>query len=277
MIGELLMNNLDRKLSAVLVDDEPLARQLLQEMIEEAHPDIHIIEQCADGFEAVKAITDLSPDLVFLDICMPKLDGFEVLELLTIQPAVIFVTAYDEHALKAFDAHAIDYLLKPFSEQRLAMAIDKVRKQHIHTPSNATKQTSFDDEVSEDPVFRAQQLALDVRSEAKGHLERIVIKEGRQIQIIPVTQIDYISAADDYVSIHSQGKAYLKHQTLGSLEKALNPEHFIRIHRSHILRFERLAQIEPYSKDQYTAVLHDQTRLNISRSGYKKLKHFLEL
>ncbi|TNE43114.1 MAG: response regulator [Deltaproteobacteria bacterium] len=245
--------------TALVVDDEELARHLLREMLGE-HPEVEVVAECANGFEAVKAVGQHQPDVLFLDICMPKLDGFEVLDLLEEPPMVVFVTAFDEYAVRAFDAHAVDYLLKPFSEERLAECLSKIdRQRQAQIPS-------------------AQELQLaTLASEEEPFLQRLVIKEGRQIHILPVDQIDYIEAADDYVSIRVGEATYLKHQTLGSLEKALNPNKFVRIHRSHLLQLDRLARIEPLQKDRYVARLHDGTQLGISRSGYQKLKAVLQL
>lgn len=249
----------NERFTALIVDDEELARHVLREMLSE-HPEIDIVGECVNGFEAVKAVAKHQPDVLFLDICMPKLDGFEVLDLLSEPPLVVFVTAFDEYAVRAFDAHAVDYLLKPFSEERLADCLAKIHVQrHTQRPS-------------------AQELQLaTMAQEEEPFLQRLVIKEGRQIHILPVEKIDYIEAANDYVSIRVGEETYLKHQTLGSLEKALNPAKFVRIHRSHLLQLDRLARIEPLQKDRYVARLTDGSQLAISRTGYQKLKAVLQL
>ncbi len=235
---------------AIIVDDEPLARQVLRELLED-HPEVEVVAECKNGFEAVKAVSDLPVDLLFLDIQMPKLDGFEVLELLDRPVPVIFVTAYDEYAVRAFDAHAVDYLLKPYTSERLAEAVSRVK--HEAPPP-------------------------ELRSEARPentYLTRIVIKDGPDIVIIPEGDIDHIAAEDDYVSVHAKGRSYLKHQTMASLEASLDPAHFLRIHRSAIVRLDRIKRIELHTKDRYIAILEDGTVLPISRSGHKRLKDAL--
>jgi two-component system LytT family response regulator len=241
---------------AVIADDEELARGFLREMLR-AHPEIEIAAECANGFEAVKAINELAPDLLFLDIQMPKLDGFEVLELITHRPAVIFVTAYDQYAMRAFDAQAIDYLLKPFSAERFERALDRV-KSHAGNGRDIFHLAS--------PAA----LAASVRSPGQWP-ERIVLRDGARVHIIAIDKLDYAEAQDDYVALHSEGKTYLKQQPIGSLEAMLDPARFIRIHRSAIINLDRVARIEPYSKDSRIAILSDGTRLPVSRSGYARL------
>ena len=244
-----------RRVTAVIVDDEELARALLREYVESC-PDVEIVAECANGFEAVKAIGEHKPDLVFLDVQMPKLDGFEVLELIGREVAVVFVTAYDQYAMKAFDAHAVDYLLKPFSQERFQKALDRARRRlGEKTPP-------------------AGELSAAARPPQQ-HLQRIVVKDGARVHIIPVDRLDYAEAQDDYVALHSQGKSYLKQQTISSLEAALDPERFVRIHRSIIVNLERVAKIEPYAKDSRVAVLSDGAQLPVSRAGYDRLKTLL--
>ena len=244
-----------RRLGVVIVDDEELARALLREYVE-ASPDLEILAECANGFEAVKTISERKPDLVFLDVQMPKLDGFEVLQLIPSGPAVIFVTAYDQYAMKAFDAHAVDYLLKPFSLERFEKALERARQRlgAIAPP--------------------AVDLAAAARPPQQ-YLQRIVVKDGPRVHIIPVDRLDYAEAQDDYVALHSQGKNYLKQQTISSLESVLDPQLFVRIHRSIIVNLERVAKIEPYAKDSRVAVLSDGTQLAMSRAGYDRLKTLL--
>jgi two-component system LytT family response regulator len=239
-------------LTAVIVDDEELARHYLRELLG-AHSAIQVAAECGNGFEAVKAVTELRPDLLFLDVQMPKLDGFEVLELLDTDraPAVIFVTAYDQYAMRAFDAHAVDYLLKPFDAVRLARAIDRARER-----------------------VGSRQLPREVASLARPAGERphrLVVKDGARVHVIPVAKLDYVEAQDDYVALHSDGKSYLKQQPIGEVEAALDPAAFVRIHRSAIVNLERVARIEPYGKDSRIAILQDGTRLPVSRSGYARL------
>ena len=243
------------RLSAIIVDDEELARALLREYAESCGG-IDIMAECSNGFEAVKVISERKPDLVFLDVQMPKLDGFEVLELIGQDVAVIFVTAYDQYAMKAFDAHAVDYLLKPFSLERFEKAVDRARSR----------------------LSRQMPPATDLASAARPpqqYLERIVVKDGTRVHVIPVDRLDYVEAQDDYVALHSQGRNYLKEQTISSLESALDPQRFVRIHRSAIVNLERIAKIEPYAKDSRVAVLSDGTQLPVSRAGYDRLKVLL--
>ncbi len=244
-----------RRLGAVIVDDEELARSLLREYVESS-PDVAILAECANGFEAVKAIAEHKPDLVFLDVQMPKLDGFEVLELIGREVAVIFVTAYDQYAMKAFDAHAVDYLLKPFSQERFQKALERARQRLGQKTAPASE------------------LAAAARPPQQ-HLQRIVVKDGARVHIIPVDRLDYAEAQDDYVALHSLGKSYLKQQTISTLEAALDPEQFVRIHRSIIVNLERVAKIEPYAKDSRVAVLSDGSQLPVSRAGYDRLKALL--
>jgi two-component system, LytTR family, response regulator len=244
-----------RSMGAVIVDDEELARRLLREYLQSS-PDVEIVAECANGFEAVKAISEHKPDLVFLDVQMPKLDGFEVLELIDTQVAVIFVTAYDQYAMRAFDAHAVDYLLKPFSLERFEKALGRARQR------------------LGEKMPPAAELAREARSPQQ-YLQRIVVKDGARVHIIPVDALDYAEAQDDYVSLHSQRKGYLKQQTISSLEGSLDPQQFVRIHRSVIVNLARVAKIEPYAKDSRVAVLSDGTQLPISRAGYDRLKGLL--
>ena len=252
--------NEQTKIRAILVDDEELARQVLRELIS-SHPEIEIIAECANGFEAVKAVTELKPDLLFLDIQMPKLDGFEVLELVGTDMAIVFATAYDEYALKAFDVHAVDYLLKPFGADRFEKALEHARERIGGTP--APKAAGVAD------------LARDARAPGQ-YLDRAVVRDGSRVHIIPVAKLDYVQAQDDYVALASEGHKYLKQQTIASLESALDPKQFLRVHRSYIVNLERVDRIEPYGKDSKVAILRDDTRLPVSRSGYERLRAVLE-
>jgi two-component system LytT family response regulator len=252
-----------RKLTAVIVDDEELARALLREYVGSSS-DIEILADCANGFEAVKAIAEKKPDLVFLDVQMPKLNGFEVLELIGQEVAVVFVTAYDQYAMRAFDEHAVDYLLKPFSLERFQKALERARQRLGERASAPT------------PVAQpaAAELARAARAPQE-FIQRIVVKDGVRVHIIPVERLDYAESQDDYVALHSQGKSYLKEQTISSLEAALDPERFVRIHRSVIVNLERVAKIEPYGKDSRVAVLSDGVQLPVSRAGYERLRSLL--
>jgi two-component system, LytTR family, response regulator len=243
---------------AILVDDEELARHALRELLK-AHAEIEIVAECANGFEAVKATAEHKPDLLFLDVQMPKLTGFDVLEL--IDPdrkmAVIFVTAYDQYAMRAFDVHAVDYLLKPVGRERIEAAL---RRALQRLPQNLPP---------------APELAAAARAPQQ-FLERIVVKDGTRVTLIPVAKLDYAEAQDDYVALATHGAKHLKQQTIASLEAALDPSRFVRIHRSYLVNFERVARIEPYGKDSRLAILSDGTKLPVSRAGYARLKALLE-
>jgi two-component system, LytTR family, response regulator len=236
-------------LRAVIVDDEELARAFLRELLR-PHSDIAIAAECANGFEAVKAVSEHSPDLLFLDVQMPKLDGFEVLELIDPGPAVIFITAFDQYAMRAFDAHAVDYLLKPFGPDRFERALERAKAR-----------------------LGERNLPTDIAAErpAAERPQRIVVKDGTKVHVIPLDKLDYVEAQDDYVALHSGGKSYLKQQPIGSLEAVLDPARFVRIHRSAIVNLERVARIEPYGKESRLAILQDGTKLPVSRSGYARL------
>jgi two-component system LytT family response regulator len=248
------------KIRTVLVDDEQLARQVLREFIS-AHAELEIAAECSNGFEAVKAVADQKPDLLFLDVQMPKLDGFEVLELIGNQTAVVFVTAYDNYAIKAFEVHAVDYLLKPFSAERFNAALTRA-KQRL---SGGAPQKS--------PA--AADLAASARPPAQ-YLDRVAVREGSQVSIIPVSKLDYAEAQDDYVALVSAGKKHLKQQTISNLEASLDPTRFLRVHRSYIVNLERVSKVEPYGKDTHVAVLSTGVQIPVSRAGYARLKSFLD-
>lgn len=243
-------------LRVVVVDDEPLGRAVVREYLA-AHPGVEIVAECANGFEAVKAVAELAPDLMFLDVQMPKLSGFEVLELVGRQVPVVFTTAYDQYALRAFEVHAVDYLLKPFSEERFAEALSRARARLQAPPGDAV-----------------DALVSDARPR-HAPLERVLIREGSQVHVIPVERLDYVEAQDDYVAFKSEGKQYLKDQTMASAEAALDPARFVRIHRSYLLNVERIARVELYAKDSRVAILRDGTRLPVSRAGYARLSKLL--
>jgi len=240
-----------------IVDDEEPARTLLGEYLS-AFEDVEIVAQCANGFEAVKAVAEAKPDLLLLDIQMPRLDGFEVLELVGRDVGVIFVTAYDKYALRAFEVHAVDYLLKPFGPERLREALNRALVRLD------TKQLM--------PVAELTAAARPVGM----HLERVAIRDGANVHVIPVSKVDYVEAQDDYVCFRSEGKGFLKQQTLADVETALDPGQFVRIHRSYILNIDRLARLELYAKDSHAAILRDGTRLPVSRSGYARLNAVLK-
>jgi two-component system LytT family response regulator len=244
------------RIQTVIVDDEALARGVLHEFLA-AHVDVEIVAECGNGFEAVKVVTEMRPDLLLLDIQMPKLDGFEVLELIGGDVTVIFVTAYDQYAIRAFEVHAVDYLLKPFSAERLAEALDRARARI------AAKEKVPEGLVS---AGRARHTPL----------ERILIRDRADVKVIPVDKIDYLESQDDYVSVKTAGKSLLKEQTLAELEMLLDKDVFVRIHRRYILNIARLSKIELAVKDNRIAILADGTKLPISRSGYARLKELLK-
>jgi two-component system LytT family response regulator len=249
-------------LRIVIVDDEPLARAVVREYAS-ADPDVEIVADCANGFEAVKAVAELRPDLVLLDVQMPKLDGFEVLELLGREQAVIFITAYDQYALRAFEVHAVDYLLKPFSAERFEEAMVRARER---IRAKATPP------APDPPDLEA--LVRDAKPRT-GPVERILIRDGANVHVLPVDAIDYVEAQDDYVAFKSAGKQYLKDQTLSAVEGALDPSRFVRVHRSFILNVDRISKVELYAKDSRMAILRDGTRLPVSRAGYARLSQLL--
>jgi two-component system LytT family response regulator len=260
--------NTQASFRVVVVDDEMLARQVLKEHLL-ARRDLEIVAECANGFEAVKAITELQPDLVLLDIQMPKLDGFEVLELVGRPVPVIFVTAYDEFAVRAFEIHAIDYLLKPFSAERINEAIDRARDRLL-APAAA--------EPAAPTPAPAPITPQELRAEAKppaGPLERVLIRDGSKVHVIPVDDVDFVQAQDDYVCFHAGGKQYLKEQPLAEVEAALDATRFVRIHRSFLLNVDRLARVEPLTKDSRIAILKDGRKLPLSRAGYQRLNALL--
>ncbi len=244
-------------LRVVIVDDEPLARAVVREYLS-SDPGVEVVAECANGFEAVKAVAERSPDLMFLDVQMPKLSGFDVLELIGRDVPVIFTTAYDQYALRAFEVHAVDYLLKPFSAERFAEALARARERL----------------AAREPM-PVEALLADTRRKAGGPVERVLIRDGAQVHVLPVDTIDYVEAQDDYVSFRAGGKQYLKDQTLANVEATLDPARFVRIHRSYLLNIERIARVELYAKDSRVAILRDGTRLPVSRAGYARLSKLL--
>ena len=244
----------ERKFGVIVVDDEAPARALIREFLS-SHTNFEILAECSNGFDAVKAIAKERPDLVLLDIQMPKLDGFEVLELLEEKPAVIFVTAYDQYAVRAFEVQAVDYLLKPFGQDRFDAVL-----------ARATARLGADTELSG--------LGALARP-GDGLLDRILVRSDSDVVIIPVAKLDYAEAQDDYVRLAVGTAKYLKQQTLTDLEGRLDPRRFIRVHRSYIINVDRLARVELYARDSRIAILKDGTKIPISRSGYAKLKELL--
>jgi len=219
-------------------------------------PGVRIVGECANGFEAVRAASELSPRIVFLDIEMPKLNGFEVLELLDPSIAAVFVTAYDEFAVRAFEVHAVDYVLKPYDAARLAVSLDRARDRLRGRGK---------------PAPPAADLHAAARPEGT-YRTRIAVRDGARVHVIPADRLDAIEAQDDYVALKSGGKSYLKAQTLASLAASLDPERFVRVHRSHVVRLDAVARIELYGKTSHVAVLADGTRIPVSREGHSRLK-----
>lgn len=240
------------RLRVALVDDEALARAVLREYLAPM-ADVEIIAECANGFEAVKVVSEAHPDLLFLDVQMPKLDGFEVLELVGRDVAVVFITAYDQYALRAFEVHAVDYLLKPFSPERLADALARARERLRR---------------GERPPI--SELAAAARPNA-GQAGRILVRDGSRVHVLPLEKIDYVQAQDDYVCFRCEGKDYLKDQTLAQVEASLDPARFVRIHRSFLLNLDRLARVETDERENRVAILSDGRRLPVSRAGYARL------
>jgi two-component system, LytTR family, response regulator len=239
-------------IAVLIVDDEAPARDLLREYLAD-YPQFTVVAECANGYEAVKAVAEHRPDLLFLDIQMPKLDGFEVLDLLDHRPQVVFVTAYDEYAIRAFEVHAIDYLLKPFTPARFTEVV-------AHAAAM---------------VRRGAPSSINTAAAVKKPLQRIAFRDGGTIDVVPVQRIDYIEAQDDYVHVFARGQRHVKQQTLGELEALLDPTRFIRVHRSYIVNLESLAKVEPYAKDSRVAVLKDGTKVPVSRAGYERLRGLL--
>lgn len=243
-------------LRIAIVDDEALARSVLSEYLT-AMPDVDLVAQCANGFDAVKVVSDLKPDLLLLDVQMPKLDGFEVLQLVGREVAVVFVTAYDQYALKAFEVHAVDYLLKPFSPERLSEAIDRARQR----------------------LGRGEPTPIDSLVAAarpdRGPASRILVRDGSKVHVLPAGRIAYIQAQDDYICFSCDGKSYLKEQTLADVEAALDATKFARIHRSYLLNLDFLARVELDERENRVAVLTDGRKLPVSRGGYARLSELL--
>jgi two-component system LytT family response regulator len=239
-----------------IVDDEEPARAVVREYLSDVR-DVEIVAECANGFDAVKAVAELRPDLLFLDVQMPKLDGFEVLELIGTDVAVVFVTAYDQYALRAFEVHAVDYLLKPFSAERLVATLERARER-----------------LSRGEALPVRALADETRTR-QGYAARILVRDGSRVHVIPVERIDYVQAQDDYVSYRYDGKEYLKEQTLAQVEASLDPKKFVRIHRSFVLNLDRLARVELDARENRVAILTDGQRLPVSRAGYTRLSSLL--
>ena len=241
-------------MKCIIIDDEPLARSIVREYLQ-SHPTIEIVAECNDGFEGLKAIQQHQPQLIFLDIQMPKINGFEMLELVETLPKVIFTTAFEEYALKAFESNAVDYLLKPFSKDRFEKALQKAIQQTIESKTTEA--------VLETAALSPQQIT------------RVVLKDGGKIRIIPVMQIQFIEAADDYVKIFTAEGHFLKKKTMSHFDATLPSQQFVRIHRSYIINVQLITRIEPYEKETWLAILSSGQKLPVSKTGHAKLKEVL--
>lgn len=240
-------------MKVIIIDDEPLARGIVKEYLQ-TYPGVDLVAECADGFEGIKAIQLHEPDLIFLDIQMPKINGFEMLELIENPPAVIFTTAFDEFAIKAFESNAVDYLLKPFSKERFEKAIQKYLQQSNNTST---------------------QQVIEAAATSPLQQNRIVVKDGNKIKIIPVNKIHFLEAADDYVKIITAEGSFLKKRTMNFFEKSLSAYHFVRIHRSYLVNTQLITRIDVYEKDSHLLLLTTGEKLPVSKAGYSKLKEVL--
>lgn len=247
------------KLTTIIIDDEAPARELVQAFLED-DDEIDLLGSFQNGFEGLKAINEFRPDLVILDIQMPKITGFEMLELLEHHPIIIFSTAFNEFAIKAFELNAVDYLLKPYSRQRFNEALEKAKNKKLVQSKENTHITNLIEHVNE---------------HRNDFLERIVVKTGSKIHVITVDRIQYLEAQDDYVMIHTDQGKYLKQRTMKFYENHLDPKHFVRVHRSFIVRIAEIDKLELMEKESYVIWLKDQTRLKVSKTGYPKLKQAL--
>jgi len=240
-------------MKVIIIDDEPLARSIVKEYLQ-SYPAVDIVAECNDGFEGMKAIQQYDPGLIFLDIQMPKINGFEMLELIENPPPVIFTTAFDEFAIKAFELNATDYLLKPFSKERFDKAVQK----YLHQ-SNASQPDTI----------------LETAAQSPAQQNRVVVKDGSKIKIIPVNQIQYLEAADDYVKIVTAEGSFLKKRTMNFFEQSLSVYHFVRTHRSYIVNTQLITRIDAYEKDSHLVLLTTGAKLPVSKAGYIKLKEVL--
>lgn len=295
-------------IKAIIIDDEPLARLIVQEYLQ-SWTHITVLQECGDGFEGIKAIQQHHPDLIFLDIQMPKINGFEMLELVDNPPAVIFTTAYDEYAIRAFETHAVDYLLKPFNKDRFDKALRKWLDQHADhqaaltaasaagnpatsgnpptasgnpassTPGTANPYTSRPGTPPSTPGRAADdpESLLDTASQSPAQQQRVVVKTAGKIKIIPLEDIHYLEASDDYVKIHTHNGAFLKNRTMSYFERVLDPNRFVRTHRSYIINVQQVTRIDPYEKDSHLCVLSAGAQVPVSKAGYVKLKAVLGL
>jgi two-component system LytT family response regulator len=244
-------------LRIAIVDDEALARQVVREYLT-TMPAVEVVAECENGFDAVKVVASLKPDLLLLDVQMPKLNGFEVVELVGRDVAVVFTTAHDEFALRAFEIHAVDYLMKPFSSDRLAEALARARER-----------------LARRETLPAAALAASARPPGLA-ATRVLVRDGARVHVIPAQRIDYVQAQDDYVAYHTEGREYLKEQTLAEAEESLDPAKFVRVHRSYLLNLERLARVELDERENRIAILTTGERIPVSRTGHARLTEALQ-
>jgi len=242
-------------MNVIIIDDEPLARSIVKEYLQ-SYAEVKLLAECNDGFEGLKAINQYQPDLVFLDIQMPKITGFEMLELIENPPSVIFTTAFDEYAIKAFENNAVDYLLKPFSKERFDKAIQK----YLHQKPSVPQKT---------------EAVLETAAQSPVQQNRVVVKDGSKIKIIPVSNVQYLEAADDYVKIFTAEGSFLKKKTMSYFEQSLESFQFVRIHRSFIVNTQLITRIDAYEKDSHLLLLTTGAKLPVSKAGYSKLKEVL--
>lgn len=241
-------------MKVIIIDDEPLARGIVKEYLK-SYSEVDLVAECSDGFEGIKTIQEYKPDLIFLDIQMPKINGFEMLELIENPPAVIFTTAFDEFAIKAFESNAVDYLLKPFSKERFDKAIQKYL-QHADT------------------TIPTQEV-VEAAAQSPTQQNRVVVKDGNKIKIIPINKIHYLEAADDYVKIVTDEGSFLKKRTMNFFEESLSQYHFVRVHRSYMANTQLITRIDPYEKDGHLILLTTGAKIPVSKAGYIKLKEVL--
>ena len=245
-------------IKAIVIDDEQPAREIIKHYLSK-HNDIEVVGECSDGFTGLKSINELKPDLVFLDVQMPKLTGFEMLELMDETPQIIFATAFDQYAIKAFEMNAVDYLLKPYSQDRFDSAVLKAKEriQKEDRPAGIKK--------------LAEHIADNIEL-----LDRIVVKLGSKIKVIPIDTVLYIESQDDYVMVYTTEGKYLKQQTMKYFEKHLESSVFCRIHRSYLVNVNTIKQLELYEKNSYLAVLSNGAKLRVSDTGYKALRGLMK-
>jgi two-component system LytT family response regulator len=252
-----------RRIRTLVIDDEPLARERMRSLVA-AEADFEVVGEASNGLEAVEAIQSQNPDLVFLDVHMPKLDGFEVIETVgpEAMPAVVFVTAYDQYALRAFDVQALDYLLKPFDSDRFHSTLQRVREQ-------------MESAETGDLGRRLIALVRDLKPGRTQPSNRLVVKSGGRLFFLRADEIDWVEAAGNYVRLHVGNDTHMLRETMNSIEARLNPELFVRIHRSHIVNIERIRELQPWFNGEYVVILRNGSRLTLSRGYREKLQERL--